>query len=1307
MFNILKSSTYLHMLKFDYLRNKTYQFSSSYLINFFNKYERKNKDDQERLSLLPFNNYLRNIEDEVKNNLNTSLGIKMTTEKMKLDHCNANPQWEVKLSIKWPEKVSFSSISDTELRASNLASYVLLQHLIQKNMVCRLGSILLGNVNYKLNVPWCKVLLKGRTPSSDENQNVNNLNQHRGLLNMASERYNELMNSPSNERRRVGREREKRPKVSLKSGLFIKAFNDILKQNSHMNQPISYFSSISRPSESSLPKRSEVLESSSALRCAKGDDMRAFSEGNNLKHEPLDVGSVAKPLPINMLESNPFEVEAMTKPLSTNELQSKPFEVEVSKNSSPAILEGVKKEFPRPKETVHNFYTAVVQELKQTSYRPVQSYKLAPTAKGNKNTVTNWSCTWQVRWPTEASFTSVGRTKAEASNQVALEILHWLRAQGKLTSKGTPMIYTSQEVRELKRSPPEINLSPGWSQKILPLLQQFYQDIQPLLQDDVQEKVDNLEELDFPTDMIQPANRHPITGRDVFLITPKQVAKRCEHLYRQYTRRIEDPMGQAEKILKARQKLPIYKYQEELCDTVSRHRVVVVKGETGCGKSTQVPQFLMDEWSARRQGAYCNVVITQPRRISAIALANYVAREREERLGDVVGYQVRLQASLPHPDGGALFFCTTGILLRRLQSNPGLQGLSHVIVDEAHERDINTDLLLVMLRRALDLNPELRLIIMSATINAGLFQKYFEGAASLHVPGFTHPVESYFLDDLNIPGLHLNPSWCNAPNPSMDWREVAKVVSWVNQSQPPHGAILCFLPGWSEIEATSRALSDDPSLYVLRVHSRLPYDEQALIFQPPPDGLRKVILATNIAETSITVEDVVFVVDTGAHKENRLNEDKSMSSLDNQWVSQANVNQRRGRAGRVRPGKSFHLYTKDKYHRMEEFPIPEVLRVSLEKAVMDCKAFNDKEKAEAFMSEMPDPPLTEAVKSAVNELVELGVLDADENLTSLGKRIASFSSHPKISKALVYSTIFSCVSPVLTVGTILSGDADLFQGSLLDKERVRKSKSRLHTSSDHLALAWLYQEWAEHDRPMWFARDYRLNHNTCGRVKKLRRLLWQEVAQCMRLPEPENDCSADLDADWNRRAQHDELVKGVLLSGFNSLLYRRNWDMRHGRMKKNTNVLVTERNTFPSPYLTYFHQVHSEERRMVMIRETSMVSPLIVALFKPGNLTSHAYKDSSSTKDGSLTENVLLAIKGKRTVAMLCQKSDAEVICQLRETLWALVDYWVRRQGVAQLDPRVEHFQAVFLQTLSKVLHQAGRTIDYNEGDSQQLVQGR
>ncbi|CAG2060959.1 unnamed protein product, partial [Timema podura] len=266
----------------------------------------------------------------------------MTTEKLKLDHCNANPpQWEAKLSIKWPEKIS---ISDTELRASNLASYVLLQHLIQKNMVCRLGSIPLGNVTYKLNIPWCEALLKERTPSSDERQHVNNLNQHQGLLDVAADRSIDLMNSPSSERSTVGRERETRRKVSLNSGLFIKAFNDILKQNTQMNQPISYFSSISRPnvsSESSLPKRSEVLESSSALRCAKGDELRALSEGNSLKvetvlqREPLDVGSVAKPLPTNVLESKPFEVEAVTKPLPTNELQSKPFEVGVSKKPSP------------------------------------------------------------------------------------------------------------------------------------------------------------------------------------------------------------------------------------------------------------------------------------------------------------------------------------------------------------------------------------------------------------------------------------------------------------------------------------------------------------------------------------------------------------------------------------------------------------------------------------------------------------------------------------------------------------------------------------------------------------------------------------------------------------------------------------------------------------------------------------------------------------------------------------------------------------------------------------------------------------
>lgn len=235
-------------------------------------------------------------------------------------------------------------------------------------------------------------------------------------------------------------------------------------------------------------------------------------------------------------------------------------------------------------------------------------------------------------------------------------------------------------------------------------------------------------------------------------------------------------------------------------------------------------------------------------------------------MGDVVGYQVRLKAALPQPPGGAVLYCSTGILLRRLQSNPGLIGASHVILDEAHERDVNTDVLLVLLRRALALNPKLHVIVMSATINAELFQKYFDNAPMLHVPGFAHPVQSFFLEDLSIPGVNVNSDMSNLP--AVDCHQVATLIRWVDRNRPD-GAILCFLPGWAEIVTVTKHLGNDGSHLILPVHSRLTHEEQRRIFYTPMPGVRKIILATNIAETSITINDVIYVIDTGAHKEQR------------------------------------------------------------------------------------------------------------------------------------------------------------------------------------------------------------------------------------------------------------------------------------------------------------------------------------------------------------------------------------------------------------------------------------------------------
>ncbi|PNF28423.1 hypothetical protein B7P43_G16197, partial [Cryptotermes secundus] len=510
------------------------------------------------------------------------------------------------------------------------------------------------------------------------------------------------------------------------------------------------------------------------------------------------------------------------------------------------------------------------------------------------------------------------------------------------------------------------------------------------------------------------------------------------------------------RIEESRRNLPIAEFREQILHMVEENPVIVVKGEPGCGKSTQVPQYIMEHWEASQQGAHCNIIVTQPRRLSAISLAEWVAHERQERVGDVVGYQVRLKAALPRPPGGALLYCSTGILLRRLQSNPGLTGASHVILDEAHERDVNTDVLLVLLRRALALNPKLRVIVMSATINAELFQKYFDNAPMLHIPGFTYPVQSFYLEDVNIPGVNLK---CNVSHlPAIDCLQVANIIQWVDKNRPD-GAILCFLPGWAEIVTVIKHLGKHDSHLILPVHSRLSNEEQQRIFSTPARGIRKIILATNIAETSITINDVIYVIDTGAHKEERLNVQLGVGVLDSHWVSQANVNQRRGRAGRVKPGECYHMYTRDTYNSLMKFPVPEVLRVPLEKTVLDCKTYSQDEKAEGFLSQMPEPPPPESVAQAVHELIHLGALDEDEKLTPLGRRIAMFTTHPKLSKALVHAAVFRCVSPIVTIATVLTNDSEMFQGGLNMKDAIRTVKKIYHPSSDHLALAWLYREW--------------------------------------------------------------------------------------------------------------------------------------------------------------------------------------------------------------------------------------------------------
>lgn len=439
-----------------------------------------------------------------------------------------------------------------------------------------------------------------------------------------------------------------------------------------------------------------------------------------------------------------------------------------------------------------------------------------------------------------------------------------------------------------------------------------------------------------------------------------------------------------------------------------------------------------------------------------------------------MGYQIRFKSNFNNKTG-RIMYCTTGILLRRLQDDPKLSDCTHVLIDEAHERDVNTDLLMNLLRHALQLNPNLNILVMSATIDTDLFQDYFDKSPTLHIPGFTYPVEQHFLSHSDQ-SFKKTLEMSTGKYPNVVTEDVVKMIEFIHKKKP-EGAILCFLPGWDDIAKVRKLIPQYPDISVLCLHSRLDMSEQRRIFSRPPPGVRKVILTTNIAETSVTVDDVVYVLDTGIHKEQRFDIEKGVhlnnlikpfkqisflgtTCMDNHWISQASAIQRRGRAGRCQAGECFHMYPKSKYEEFLKFSIPEILRTSLTKILLDSKVYSNNMSAIDFHKQLICPPANSAIEKALEELKELELLDENENLTPLGRVLSDFQLPPKLSKAMVNSVIFKCVAPVIDIATLYSFDSALFSNSLMDKEQVRSVMSKFSKSSDHLALMEMFETWS-------------------------------------------------------------------------------------------------------------------------------------------------------------------------------------------------------------------------------------------------------
>ncbi|KAL5194813.1 DExH-box ATP-dependent RNA helicase DExH5, mitochondrial [Glycine soja] len=641
----------------------------------------------------------------------------------------------------------------------------------------------------------------------------------------------------------------------------------------------------------------------------------------------------------------------------------------------------------------------------------------------------------------------------------------------------------------------------------------------------------------------------------------------------------ESPEGR--RMLEFRRSLPAYKKKEAILSVISRNQVVIISGETGCGKTTQIPQFILESEVESVCGAACNIICTQPRRISAMSVSERVASERGEKLGESVGYKVRLEGMKGRDTH--LLFCTTGILLRRLLADRKLKGVTHVIVDEIHERGMNEDFLLIILKELLPHRPELKLILMSATLDAELFSSYFNGAPIMFIPGFTYPVRTHFLENiLEMTGYRLTPynqiddygqerMWkMNKHAPRKRKSQIASAVEdaimaadfkdyslqtqesllcWnpdcigfslieyilcnICENERP-GAVLVFMTGWDDISSlkekllTHTVLGDANRVLLLTCHGSMASSEQRLIFEEAEDGVRKIVLTTNIAETSITINDVVFVLDCGKAKETSYDALNNTPCLLPTWISKVSAKQ---------------------------------------------------------------------VQNAIEYLKIIGALDEDENLTILGRCLTMLPMEPKLGKMLILGAIFNCLDPILTVVAGLSV-RDPFLTPLDKRDLAEEAKSQFCGAySDHLALVRAYEGWRDAEMDLGgyeYCWKNFLSSQSMKAIDALRReficlvkdigLVDSNTASC-------NEWSSDVN-----------LIRAIicygLYPGICSVVHNEKSfslkTMEDGQVLLYSNSVNAQETKIPYPWLVFNEKIKVNS---VFLRDSTAVSDSVVLLF--------------------------------------------------------------------------------------------------------------
>lgn len=579
--------------------------------------------------------------------------------------------------------------------------------------------------------------------------------------------------------------------------------------------------------------------------------------------------------------------------------------------------------------------------------------------------------------------------------------------------------------------------------------------------------------------------------------------------------KLQTEIDRIKTVTDSRKLLPVYAFRKELMEAIDKNQALIIVGETGSGKTTQLPQYLVED--GYTEGNKYQIAVTQPRRVAAMSVAARVSEEMNVVLGKEVGYSIRFDEKTT-PGKTILKYMTDGMLLREFLTDSELSRYSCIMIDEAHERTLATDVLLGLLKNIMKKRPELKLLISSATVNAKKFSAFFDNCPVFNVPGRRFPVDIHYT--LQPEGNYINAA--------------ITTIFQIHTTQPLKGDILLFLTGQEEIENTrekieeisSKLGSRIPQLLITPIYANLPQEQQANIFQKTPEKCRKVVLATNIAETSLTIDGIKYVVDPGFVKENSYVPSTGMTQLLTIPCSKASVDQRAGRAGRTGPGKCFRLFTKYSYeNELEAMPRPEIVRTNLSNTVLLLLSLGVKD-----LLNFPflDKPQISTLTKSLENLYVLGALNSRGQITELGRMMCEFPCEPEFAKVLhsaaTHSTAGGVLEQCLSIVSMLHETTSIFIGN--KKDATSRIVSEI--DSDHLLYLRIYEDWKNSNYSRSWCQDHKIQYRTLLRVRNIRNQLNKT---CIKLGLSKNNLVLQGDNDVSESLISSKITKSFI-TGF-------------------------------------------------------------------------------------------------------------------------------------------------------------------------------